>query len=172
MEIQWSPNTHNVAHTITSKVQPIFLIFRFFSCIKTTKGGRCTGGREGRGRLWDQVEDEEMAQQLRAWAILAEAWIHYHPPHDGSQLSIMLVPGDPMSYKGLRGAFMHVVHIYTCRQNTQAHVIRINKSSKWFSHSAHRVCLHSKVLHGIKCKNLGKDRTDGPTLCLPFHLSP
>lgn len=49
-------------------------------------------------------------------------------PHGGSQLSVTAVVGDPMT--SVTG--VHVLNIYTRRQNIHMHKININKSEKYF----------------------------------------
>lgn len=40
-----------------------------------------------------------------------------HNPHDGSQLSITLVPRNPLPFWPLSTPATHIMHRHTCRQN-------------------------------------------------------
>lgn len=59
----------------------------------------------------------ENAQQLKGLAVLAEAWVQFQHPHDGSQLLVIPVPGTSGTLSWpLRALHAHGAQIY--RQQT------------------------------------------------------
>jgi imidazoleglycerol phosphate synthase glutamine amidotransferase subunit HisH len=64
----------------------------------------------------------EMAQWLRALAVLPEDLSSVPSTHDGSQPSVTpVLGGNLMPSSGLHGHCMHIVHNYTSRHNTHTH---------------------------------------------------